>query len=130
MTNRTTFITTALSFMGASESDGSHKEIIDIYNSIVPLPRGYRLSYSDPWCAAFVSAVGERAGFKQVLPECSCDAMIALYQAKGQYFETDFEPQAGDLVFYDWDASGTADHVGIIAEAGSVLKVIEGNVSD
>ena len=41
---REKFVSLARSFLGASERDGSHKEIIDIYNRISPLPQGYRRS--------------------------------------------------------------------------------------
>lgn len=71
-------------YLGAAEADGGHQPIIDLYNSIRPLPRGYRMRYADPWCAAFVSAVGAAAGLSEIiLPECSCEAMIGLYQAAG-----------------------------------------------
>ena len=103
---------------------------MDIYNSIKPLPRGYRLSYSDPWCAAFVSAAAERVGAEEVIKECSCDEMIRLYKQQGRWQEN-YVPQSGDLVFYDWDKNQSADHVGVIVSVtGSVLKAIEGNVSN
>lgn len=129
----------ARSWLGRREADGSHNPIIDIYNSIVPLPVGYRMSYTDPWCAAFVSAVGKACGLTDILlPECHCDRMIALYRAAGRWQEADNYPaKVGDLVMYDWDDSGvgdntgSADHVGIIVDANdSTLTVIEGNKSD
>jgi len=130
---------TARSYLGCRESDGSHRGIIDRYNKITPLPRGCRMGYSDPWCAAFVSAVGAQCGLTKILfPECSCDAMIARYKAAGRWEEQDFAvPKEGDLLFYDWqdegsgDCRGGADHVGIVtAVTGNLLRVIEGNTSD
>lgn len=130
---------TARSYLGCRESDGSHRGIIDRYNAISPLPRGYRMGYSDPWCAAFVSAVGAQCGLAGILfPECSCDAMIAKYKAAGRWEEQDFAvPKEGEVIFYDWqdegagDCRGGADHVGIVSSVtGSVLCVIEGNSSD
>lgn len=51
--------------------------------------------------------------------------------------ERDITPQPGDVVFYDWQDSGSgddrgaADHVGIVSSvSGRVLKVIEGNFSN
>ena len=36
--------------------------------------------------------------------------------------------QSGDIIYYDWDISGDADHVGIVEKvAGNTLTVIEGN---
>ena len=119
-----------MGFLGLKESDGSHMKIVDIYNSMRPLPRGYRLSASDPWCAAFVSAAAEKAGAKEVVRECSCDEMIRQYKSAGKWQEGG-TPQMGDLVFYDWDSSGNADHVGIVVSlTGGMLKAVEGNVSD
>ena len=130
---------TALEYLGCNEYDGSHRPIIDLYNKIKPLPRGYKMTYSDPWCAAFVSAVGEDCGMGDIiLPECACDPMINLYKAKGLWKEEDnYNPKVGDLVMYDWgdsgagDNMGSADHVGIVyAKNGDTLTIIEGNISD
>ena len=130
---------TARAWLGCGEADGSHRPIIDCYNSISPLPRGYRMLYTDPWCAAFVSAVGQKAGLGQLLfPECACDAMIALYREAGRFEERDdLVPKRGDVIFYDWedsgygDCRGSSDHVGIVLQLeGDVITVIEGNKSD
>lgn len=129
----------ALSLVGLNEADGSHRQIIDVYNAISPLPAGYKMSYTDPWCAAFVSALGQMCSLTSIiLPECSCDRMIALYKAAGRWEEMDFAvPHIGDLILYDWDDSGEgdctgeADHVGVIVSIlGNLLKVVEGNKSD
>ena len=126
-------------WLGCRESDGSHRPIIDIYNRIRPLPRGYKMTYDDPWCAAFVSAVGAACELTDtILPECGCEPMIALYQAAGRWEEADdAAPRPGDLIFYDWEDSGTgdcvgaADHVGLVTENDDdLLTVIEGNLSD
>ena len=136
---RETVCRTARAWLGRREDDGSHREIIDVYNRISPLPRGYRMTYQDPWCAAFVSAVGEKAGLGKILfPECACDPMIARYQEAGRFEEQDFAvPRPGDLIFYDWedsgagDCRGSSDHVGLVLSVkGNLLKVIEGNKSD
>ena len=130
---------TAIEYLGCNEADGSHRVIIDTYNKILPLPRGYKMSYTDPWCAAYVSAVGAECGLGDIiLPECSCDAMINLYKARGLWAEADnYKPRIGDIVMYDWgdsgsgDNTGGADHVGIIyATDGNKLTVIEGNKND
>lgn len=136
---RQNFADVACSYLGNAEADGSHRKIIDIYNGIKPLPQGYRLSYTDPWCAGYVSAMGAAAGLGEIiLPECSCDRMIKLYKAKGRWQEDDaYVPAIGDIVMYDWgdsgagDNTGSADHVGIVTSiTGSLMKIIEGNISD
>ena len=89
----------AVSYVGLKESDGSHKKIIDLYNSIKPLPVGYKMDYTDAWCAAYVSAVAQACGLTGIIfPECGCDRMIALYKKAGRWEENDdYKPQAGDV---------------------------------
>lgn len=119
----------AESYLGCNEADGSHRRIIDRYNRIVPLPRGYALSYDDPWCAAFVSAVGAEIGAERALPpECSCPAMLRGYTAAGRTAPRGAAVQAGDIIMY---GSDEAEHVGIITSAeGDTLRTVEGNLSD
>lgn len=126
-------------WLGRKEADGSHREIIDIYNQIQPLPNGYRMSYTDPWCAAFVSAVAWLQGLtKVVFPSASCPDMVKKYKAAGRWMEDDaYMPQISDVVFYDWsddgkgDDTGTPGHVGLVVDVyGGSFNAIEGNYSD
>ena len=123
-------------WLGRKEADGSHREIIDVYNQIVPLPRGYRLRYDDPWCAGFVSAVAQELGLTAwIFPECGCGPMVELYRKAGRWMEDDaYLPAPGDVLFYDWQDSGAGDnrgqpdHVGYVLEVdGSMMTIIEGN---
>lgn len=134
-------VNTARGWLGRRESDGSHRAIIDLYNAHKPLARGYRVQYTDAWCATFVSAVAIKCGLSDIMPlECGCEAMISLYRSHAvSRWEEDesITPQPGDVVFYDWqdndssDDQGAADHVGIVSSVnGRVLKVIEGNFSN
>lgn len=129
----------AQAWVGKKESDGSHKEIIDVYNSHKPLARGYKVKYTDSWCATFVSAVAIKCNATDIIPtECGCGEMIALFQKLGVWVENENRtPNAGDIIFYDWgdngvgDNKGWADHVGIVEKvAGSIITVIEGNYKD
>lgn len=129
----------AWSWKGRREADGSHREIINIYNRITPRPRGYKLQYTDAWCAGFVSAVAQACGLTAyIYPECGCGPMIELYRKAGRWMEDDaFLPEPGDVVFYDWqdsgvgDCRGQPDHVGLVyAVDGDLITVIEGNISD
>ena len=130
---------TAQNWLGAKESNGTHKPIIDVYNAHKPLARGYAVKYTDAWCATFVSAVAIKCGLTAIMPtECSCPYMINGYKALGRWVETDsITPSVGDVIFYDWDDSGngdnagTSDHVGIVtAVNGSTMTIIEGNISN
>lgn len=131
--------TQARSWLNLKEADGSFKPIIDTYNSISPLPNGYRMKYTDPWCAAFVSAVAQKCGLTGIIfPNASCPRMIDLYQRAGRWQEDEnYLPQVGDIVFYDWqddgvgDNRGVADHVGLVVSvSGNSFNVVEGNYSD
>lgn len=139
MSNRQKFVNTAVSYIGCKESDGSHRQIIDIYNDHKPLARNYAVKYSDPWCATFVSTIAILCGLTDTVPtECGCGQMIELFQQLGEWQENDaYVPQPGDVIFYDWDDSGAGDntgwpdHVGIVESvSGSAVKVIEGNIND
>ena len=127
---------TALAWLGKNEADGSHREIIDFYNTYSPLPRGYKVKYTDEWCATFVSAVFIKMGLTDIAPpECSCQKMIELHKALGTGEESDsYIPEPGDIIMYDWadsgdgDNSGWADHVGIVYSVSDrEITVIEGN---
>ena len=40
---RQKIVDTAVAWLGRKESDGSHKQIIDVYNAHKPLARGYKV---------------------------------------------------------------------------------------
>ena len=127
---------TAARWLGTKEGSREHKEILKIYNSIRPLPRGYTLKESDPWCAAFVSAAAVQSGAGERYPlECSCARIIEKAKEMGIWVEDDDHfPTVGDWVLYNWDAkptgddTGAPDHVGVVIgmEEGDIL-VVEGN---
>lgn len=136
---RQKLVATAIKHIGAAEGTAAHKAIIDTYNKISPLPRGYKMTTNDPWCATFVSAMFYEAGMLSIIhPECSCTQMIAGMQKLNSWVENDaYVPSPGDLIFYDWDDSGKGEntggpeHVGIVVSCdGKTIKVIEGNKSN
>lgn len=139
MAKASEIIKLAQSWIGKKEADGSHRSIIDIYNSHKPLARGYKVTYTDSWCATFISALAIKLGCTDIIPtECGCGEMVALFQKLGVWFESENRtPKAGDIIFYDWqdngagDNKGWPDHVGIVEKvSGNTITVIEGNVSD
>ena len=138
-TTRELILKQAQSWLGCKESDGTHKQIIDVYNSHTPLARGYKMGYKDAWCATFVSACAIKCGATDIIPpECGCGEMIKLLSAIGAYVEADnYTPKPADLIFYDWQDSGAGenkgwpDHIGIVESVSNgVITVIEGNYSD
>lgn len=138
-TTREKIVKQAQAWLGCKESDGSHKKIIDVYNADKPLPRGYKVSYTDAWCATFVTACAIKCGATDIIPkECSCNKMIELFKKLGCWVESDAHvPAIGDIMFYDWDDTGkgdnvgVSDHVGIVEKvSGNTVTVIEGNYSN
>lgn len=130
---------------GFKESDGSHMNIINIYNKHTPLARNYKVKKTDAWCATTVSALfieaENRTGIKftSIMGlECSCENQINLLKKLNSWQERDdYTPTIGDIIYYDWqdngkgDNTGHADHVGIVAGiSGTTITVIEGNNAD
>lgn len=136
---RKNVVAIAEKYVGCNEYDGSHRQIIDRYNSVTPLPRGYKVKYTDAWCATFVSAVSIEADLIDIMPrECGCNAMINLYKNLGRWQENDaYVPEIADIIMYDWDDNGSGEcagypeHVGIVVSvSGNTIKVIEGNIDN
>ena len=136
MNDRQNFVNTAISYLGVVEGSEKHKYIIDTYNKISPLPQGYKVKYTDSWCATFVSAIAKFYRLLNIIPaECSCPRQIALWQKLGRWQEDDsYTPMMGDIIYYDFDDNGVgdnkgiSDHVGIVVSVlGNNIKVIEGN---
>ena len=124
----------ARAWIGKKESNGSHKEIIDVYNGHKPLARGYKVKYTDSWCATFISALAIKCNCTDIIPtEASCGKMIELFKNIGCWQEDgNVTPNPGDIIFYDWDKKdGWPEHVGIVESvSGNQITVIEGNKSD
>lgn len=136
---RNKFVSQMQQWIGRKEADGTHKAIIDIYNAHKPLPQGYKVPYTDKWCAATVSACAIATGMTDIVPlECSCKRMIDKAQAMGIWVENDaFTPKPGDIILYDWqdngigDNVGQPDHIGVVEKCdGKTITVIEGNIND
>lgn len=136
---RNKVIAMAQEWLKEGDKAKTHWEVLNVYNSIAPLPRGYKMQYTDEWCAAFVSAVGAAVGLSDIiLPECSCNEMIKLYKAANRWIERDdYIPRAGDIIMYAWEDNGIGDwigpanHTGIITTVREgIMVVVEGNKSN
>jgi len=132
-------LTIARGWMGANEADGSHRQIIDLYNSYTPRARGYAVQYDDSWCDTFVSACFIKAGAVDIIggTECGVEAHIQLFKAAGIWNEDGtIMPRPGDIICYNWDDGtqpndGFADHIGIVETVtGDYLTAIEGNYNN
>lgn len=125
-------------WLGYSEANGKFKEIIDLYNSVKPLPRGYAVKYSDEWCDTTVSAAGIKAGCSDLIGrECGCEEHVKIFQSMGIWIEDGtITPQPGDIILYNWDKAsqpndGYSDHIGFVESvSGGTITCIEGNRSE
>ena len=133
---RNEIVSQARKWVGLNEADGSHKKIIDVYNSHKPLARNYKLKLTDEWCAGTMSALAIACDATDIIPtEVSCGNLIQLAMKKGIFVEADnFIPSPGDFLLYDWgddgkgDNIGWPDHIGIVeAVNDNIITIIEGN---
>lgn len=136
---RADYVAAAEQWLGKSGNDGSHHEIVDLYNAHEPLAQNYTVTYDDKWCATFVSAAAIVCDLTEIIPtECGCERQIALFKQLGRWEENDaYVPLPGDVIYYCssdksiGDCEGWSDHVGIVVGTwGPFLKVIEGNVGN
>lgn len=126
------------SWIGFSESNGKFKQIIDLYNSVKPLPRGYAVKYTDEWCDTCVSAAGIKAGCSDLIGrECGCEQHVKIFKQKGIWIEDGtITPKPGDIILYNWDDAtqpndGYSDHIGYVESvSGRTITVIEGNKNE
>lgn len=122
-------------WLGYSEYNGKFKQIIDLYNSVRPLPRGYAVKYTDEWCDTTVSAAGIKAGAQDLIGrECGCEQHINIFKKLGIWIEDGtVVPKPGYIILYNWGDysqpnNGVADHIGIVESvSGRTITVIEGN---
>ena len=86
------------------------------------------------WCACFASWCADQCGYLEsgIIPKFSlCSDGVNWFKGKGQWQDRNYEPQSGDIIFFDWGNDGSIDHVGIVekCENGTVYTV-EGNSGD
>ena len=126
------------SWIGYSEANGKFRQIIDLYNSYLPLARGYAVQYTDEWCDTAVSAAAIQAGCVDLIgTECGCEKHIEIFKEKGIWIEDGtIVPLPGDIILYNWDCQaqpndGYSDHIGYVESvSGQMITVMEGNYNE
>lgn len=96
--------------------------------AVLKYPRAFGRG-SEAYCADFVSWVSRQSGGR--MNECYCPTIVNELRASGAW-KGNANPQPGDLVLFDWNHDGTADHVGLVERVNSdgSLTTIEGNTSN
>lgn len=91
----------------------------------------YGMNYN-PWCQMFIWWIAQRAGISEdIIPkQASCPRAYNWFKERGQVVSAQ-EAKAGDIIFFQWNGSRNADHVGIIEVVNSnIITTIEGNFND
>ncbi len=86
------------------------------------------------WCACFVSWCANECGYIEsgLIPKfAGCVDGSNWFKSNGQWQDRSYEPQAGDIIFFDWEGDGETDHVGIVEKyENGVVYTVEGNSGD
>lgn len=86
-----------------------------------------------PWCCAFIwdgfYQTGLSALFCGGAKTAYCPFVVEWAKAHGRWFVGEYKP--GDLLLFDWNGDGVADHIGFCtAWNGAFAYAIEGNSRD
>ena len=122
---------------GISVGDG---EIVSVALSQVgnvggqPYWSWYGFNSRVEWCACFVSWCANECGYIEngIIPKfAGCVQGSEWFKERGQWQDGSFTPEAGQIIFFDWEGDGVTDHTGIVqkCENGTVYTV-EGNSGD
>ena len=125
-------------WIGKSRPAGTHRDIIDLYNSHKPLAMGYAVTYSDDYCDTTVSAAFIKCNAVDLIggTQCGVERHINIFKNKGIWQQDgSVKPQPGWIITYNWDDGtqpndGWADHIGIVQSVnGNIITTIEGNIN-
>ena len=94
----------------------------------------YGFKDREEWCALFVSWCEDQCGYlkSDAAPKFAIVSDGAdWFVLRDQWRLMGDTPEAGDLIFFDWDQDGGRDHVGIVtAVVDDKVFTVEGNSSD
>ena len=102
----------------------------------------YGFDHRVDWCAIFVSWCADQCGYIDagVVPKfAGCVQGSRWFKERGLWQDRSYEPQPGDIVFFDWDdpggfsgpQDGVPDHVGIVERVeNGRIHTVEGNSGD
>lgn len=128
MTVREKLLDLARSQLGVAEPYGDDK-YLQWFNKVT----GSKVPMTTPWCCVFVSWCLDTLGAVQLVkPFASCTQMTNWFKRQGRWYPRGkYTPVPGDIIMYDWDASGDSDHVGLVETVTkNAVTTIEGNYSD
>ena len=130
MSTKSNVMNKAASYIGTHEDPMGSNNVIfntDYY--------GYPVSGEwYPWCCAFVWDIFRMCGASNLFYDgqrtAYCPTVLSWAKNNGMIVPFS-QAQYGDLVLFDWNGDGVADHIGFVESLqGSTLMTIEGNTSD
>jgi Membrane-bound metallopeptidase len=123
--------------IGRAFTAGGNQVIVEIASAQVgnkggqPYWSWYGFKSRIAWCACYVSWCADQCGYIDagIIPKFSlCSDGVAWFKKNGQWQDRNYLPQAGDLIFFDWEGDGRCNHVGIVEKCeDGVVYTIEGN---
>ena len=125
---------------GRAFTAGSNQAIVEVALTQIgneggqPYWSWYGFDSRVEWCACFVSWCADQCGYidSGLIPKfVGCIDGANWFKSNNRWNDRNYEPKAGDIIFFDWEGDGTTDHVGIVekCENGTVYTV-EGNSGD
>lgn len=92
----------------------------------------YGFSSRVEWCACFVSWCMNQVGHSEVRYASCQYGGVPYFSDAGRWASGGYtDLVAGDVIFFDWDGDGTADHTGlVIGTDGTSVYTVEGNSGD
>ena len=125
---------------GRAFTAGSNQAIVEVALTQIgneggqPYWSWYGFDSRVEWCACFVSWCADQRGYidSGLIPKfAGCIDGANWFKSNNRWNDRNYEPKAGDIIFFDWEGDGTTDHVGIVekCENGTVYTV-EGNSGD
>lgn len=96
---------------------GERNAVVDIYNTFLPRPRGYKVKYDDMLCATYISTPFIQLGWTDIVPpECGAMQLYRNMEALGRaVLDKKRVPDVGDLIFFgNGSTASRINHVGIV----------------
>ena len=125
---------------GRAFTAGSNQAIVEVALTQIgneggqPYWSWYGFDSRVEWCACFVSWCADQCGYidSGLIPKfAGCIDGANWFKSNNRWNDRNYEPKAGDIIFFDWEDDGTTDHVGIVEKCeNDTVYTVEGNSGD
>lgn len=114
---------------GYKEGASNHTAFGEWYATLV---KDKSFAYAS-WCDEYVSYCAHASGNADIVGQFAyCPSHVNFFKSRGQWHKATEAIKPGDIVFFDWDDDGVADHIEIARAAsapGATVATIGGNTS-